>query len=248
MRCTSLAALLLCACGASVTLSNDDNLGGPDANNIDPVDATVGIDAPACSNGRVIYLNFEGQALTQGAPSNAQTNVASWMNKASGAAPAYRAGATDRDTQIKAIVDGVTAQLASFPITVVTTRPTTGDYVMVIYGGVQTDVGSNFSVAVQQLDCDDATTRNDVAWITGNVNGQRAINTTLGTVGFGLGLTATADPNDCMCGWANGCASNNNIACNLTPGIDRDVNAQQKCVNAGNTQNETAVFDKAFCQ
>jgi hypothetical protein len=240
-------ALLFCACEARVSLPNGDP--GVDGNNLDPVDgAPATVDAaPACSNGRVIYLNFDGQSLTQGATSNSKANVASWMNKATGAAPPYRAGTADRDAQIQTIVDGVTQQLSSFPITVVTTRPPTGDYVMVLFGGVQTDVGSNFSVAVQELDCNDPN-RNDVAWLTGNVIGQRAINTTLGAVGFGLGLTATSDPNDCMCGWANGCQSNNNIACTLTEGITRDPAANQQCAGAGATQNETAAFDKAFCQ
>jgi hypothetical protein len=115
-----------------------------------------------------------------------------------------------------------------------------------VYGGVQTDVGSNFSVAVNQLDCGD-TRPNDVAWIADNVTGQRAINTTIGAIGFGLGLTATTDIDDCMCGWANGCRSDNSVPCTLGSPIARDPQTKQPCPNT-TSQDEVAAFRTAFCQ
>src|SRR5262249_32738520 len=147
------------------------------------------------------YLNFDGQALIQGA-SDATLDRAQWMNMPTGLAPAYRLMDTNRDQAIQTIVDGVTAQLSQFPITVTRMRPSSGHYVMIVYGGDQTDVGSNFGAAVNQLDCGD-THPNDVAWISDNVTGQRAINATIGAIGFGLGLTATTDIHDCMCSWDN---------------------------------------------
>ncbi|MBX3156853.1 MAG: hypothetical protein KF773_12840 [Deltaproteobacteria bacterium] len=240
-----LALVSLAACEAKL----GGRAGDDDA--LDLVDAPTvtnepPIDAPACFNGRVVYLNFDGVALTRGAASDATLNRASWMQIASGSAPIYRAGDGNRVAQITEIIDGVRAALEQFPITVVTTRPTSGEYVMIVYGGTAAQVGSRFSVAVQELDCGDLQ-RNDVGWMSDANTGIRAINNTLGAIGFGLGLTATTDPNDCMCSWDNQCTPDQTKLCTLTPGIARDPNARQRC--AGLTQqDEVATFRTGFCQ
>ena len=201
---------------------------------------------PLCAS-RTVYLNFEGQTLTQG-PSDATLNRASWMTIAQGTAPAYLATNANRATTIQTIVDGVRAQLSQFPITVVTTRPASGNYVMIVFGGQRGAVGSNYGGAVNQLDCGD-TRPNDVAWISDLVTPiQRVINNAIGAIGFGLGLTATNDPKDCMCGWANACPSDNSIACKLGSPIARDQNADQTCSGAAAQQDEVAALHDAFCK
>lgn len=240
----ALAAVLFGgACSAQISDGGASQLAGVDAGTSDPTaDATV---TPRCGS-RTVYLNFEGQALAQG-PSDATLNQASWMQIAQGKAPAYLAGSANRATAIQNIVTGVQAQLSQFPITVVTTRPTSGKYVMIVFGGKASDVGSRFGSAVNQLDCGDARP-SDVAWISDAVSpNQRVVNFTVGAIGFGLGLTATLDPNDCMCGWDNQCTSNNNAACHLASPINRDPNANQRC-NGLTTQDEVATFHKAFCE
>ncbi len=246
-------AMLAAGCGAE--LADGGNIGG---STIDAppgtqgsIDAPPGVavdaapDAPACFNGRVVYLNFDGQALTQG-PSDATLNRASWMQTASGTAPPYRNGDANRTAQITSITNMVRQQLSDFPITVVTTRPAQGPYVMVVFGGTAAQVGSRFGGAVNTLDCGDLA-KSDVAWIADTVTGQRAANFAIGAIGFGLGLTATTNPNDCMCGWDNQCTSNNNAACTLTPGIARDPAANQRCAGL-TTQDEVQTFRQAFCQ
>src|SRR5262245_39728508 len=82
--------LLLCwlVAGCGVRLdggpgTTPDGTGGPIDTQMPPDP-----DAPmARCSGRVVYLNFEGQALTRGAPSDSTMNRASWMNITSGAAP-----------------------------------------------------------------------------------------------------------------------------------------------------------------
>ncbi len=244
MRLTQIAlAVALCSgCSAQISDGRDPSLGGittPDGG-IGP----IGDAGPTACTRRTLYLNFDGQTLTQG-PSDATLNTAQWMNKMNGAAPPYRQTDTGRDLQIQTIVDGVTQQLARFPITVTRTRPSSGNYVMIVYGGAASAVGSNFGTAVNQLDCGDAFP-NDVAWIADNVTGQRAINTTLGAIGFGLGLTATIDPADCMCSWDNGCHPDNTVPCTLGSPIARDPAARQLCPNT-TMQDEVAVFRTAFC-
>lgn len=247
--------IALCACaGCHANLggngSNDgvDASGGDDDSGPPPgIDAAITppIDAaPACASGRVLYLNFDGQALTD-APSDATLNRASWIidGTPNPAAPPSNRGAANR----LAIVTGVTAQLAAYPISVVTTRPMQSPYMMVLFGGGAGNVGSRFGGAVQELDCGDLR-KNDVAWVADAINPpQVAINYTIGAIGFGLGLTATQGAGNCMCGWDNGCIPTNTAPCTLSPMISRDNTANQTCLGL-TTQDEVAAFQTGFCQ
>jgi len=202
--------------------------------------------APACFNGRVVYLNFDGVTLTRGT-SDATQNRASWLQRSTGTAPRYRTNSPNRMADIQTITNGIRQQLADFPITVVTDRPASGPYVMIVFGGTAQDVGSFYGAAVNELDCGDVQ-KSDVAWIADAVSPtQRIVNVAVGAIGFGLGLTATTDPLDCMCGWANGCDSNDTVACRLSDNIARDPNASQRCPNV-TTQSETQAFREAFCE
>jgi hypothetical protein len=193
-----------------------------------------------------VYLNFDGQTLTRGT-SDATLNHASWMLIAQGTAPPYLDDNPARATAIQSVVDGVRGQLARFPITVVTARPTSGEYVMIVFGGKAAAVGSRFGAAVSQLDCGDVQ-HNDVAWIGDGVTPvQRVINTAIGAIGFGLGLTATVDPADCMCSWDNACVAADTAACTLGSPIARDPAAIQLCPGAASTQDEVATLHDAFC-
>lgn len=240
---------MLCSgCSAQISDARDPTAGSidpmPDAAVASPGDAAGdGATAAACTS-RTVFLNFGGQALTRG-PSDATQNQASWMTIASGTAPPYLAGDGGRTAAIQSITDGVRGQLSQFPITVTTSRPATGSYVMIVFGGTADLVGSNFGAAVNQLDCGD-TRPSDVAWISDNATGQRAINLAVGAIGFGLGLTATTDQRDCMCGWDNNCRSSNGAPCRLGSPIARDPAARQLCPNT-TTQDEVAAFRTAFC-
>jgi hypothetical protein len=76
---------------------------------------------------------------------------------------------------------------------------------------------------------------------------QRHVDVTIGAIGFGLGLTATTDPRDGMCGWDNGCIADHSVACQLSRSITRDPSADQRCAGV-TTQDEHAAFLTAFCQ
>jgi hypothetical protein len=242
----ALAVVLGCGCSAQLLGGADPTVGGvttPDASPAPTSDAAV---TPLCTS-RSVYLNFNGQTLTRG-PSDATLDQASWMTIAQGRAPAYRINDTNRTGLIAAITDGVRTQLSQFPITVTTSRPPPGtSYVMIVLGGVPSDVGSNFGGGVNTLDCND-TRPNDLAWISDNVAApQGVINTVIGAIGFGLGLTATSDPKDCMCSWTNDCRRDNSVACQLGSPIDRDTTtARQLCPDRG-PQDEVAAFRTAFC-
>jgi hypothetical protein len=250
MRSGSIAvtAVLLSGCGAQIS----GDVAGGDASAVDASpagdsDAAPSADAmPALCAARSVYLNFDGQTLTRGR-SDATTNHAEWMLIEQGTAPPYLAGDANRAAAIEAIVTGVRTQLARFPIAVATTRPASGSYVMIVFGGQRTAVGSRFGGAVNRLDCDDSRP-SDVAWISDGVAPiQRVVNTAIGAIGFGLGLTATLDPKDCMCGWDNGCQPDGSVACTLGSPIARDPAANQLCPGAAPEQDEVATLRAAFC-
>ena len=209
-------------------------------------DAATADAAVVCTQARSVYLNFEGQTLTKATASDATTNKAAWLNKATGTAPAFRANSGNRAADITQITNGITAALAAIPVDVVTTRPTTGAYMMVVFGGTAAQIGSDFGGAVQKLDCGNLVT-SDVAWVADGVTpNQRVINFALGAIGFGVGLTATTETGDCMCGWDNQCQQST-AQCTFSASIARDPAANQLCPNV-TTQNEPQSLQQGFCQ
>lgn len=247
-------ASVLAACQARI--SNGGT--GDDVVDVDggqvSIDAAPLVDAapvdtgPVClaSQARSVYLNFEGQALARATTSDATQNQAAWMNKANGTAPAFRAGSGTRANDIQQITDGIKAALVGLNVQVVTTRPTTGPYMMIVFGGTAANVGSNFGGAVQKLDCGNQVP-SDVAWVGDGVTpNQRVINFALGAIGFGVGMTATNNANDCMCGWDNGCNQTTN-QCTFGAAIATDPGANQTCPNQA-AQNEQQAIQQAFCQ
>jgi len=199
-------SMLLAGCGAKLAEDSNNQL-LVDASSQQPIDGAINpnIDAPAGSPdapaaaARVVYLNFTGATLNQGSERrHDQTPRAGSTTRRP--APHPRTPAAPRD---RTIVTGVTGRLNGVRA-VVTTRPTAGEYVMIIYGGTAANVHSFYGVAVNQLDCGD-TRKNDVAWIAGNVSPTAAIDTTMGAIGFGLGLSSVNSVDDCLCSWGNNC-------------------------------------------
>src|SRR6267142_6748504 len=84
------------------------------------------------SGAHVYFLNFDGQALTSGADDPA-ANRSSLLGT-SVTLPAYIAGDVARATKIQAIVSEVDAILAPYDVAVVTTRPASGSYDMLVAG------------------------------------------------------------------------------------------------------------------
>lgn len=245
-------SMLLAGCGAK--LAEDSNNPSVDARVAPLADSGIidpNVDAPAAqpdapaAAARVVYLNFTGETLTKG-PSDAKTHTASWLYQSTtGTAPPYAGGAA----AISTIVNGVTARLNNVA-TVTTTRPTSGEYIMIIYGGTAAQVHSFYGTAVNELDCGDVR-KSDVAWISGNVAPADAVDTTMGAIGFGLGLSSTALTDDCMCSWGNNCTRTtspcvlrDNVARSQNVATNPNSNTLQLCPGA--TQNEIATFTAAF--
>ena len=244
--------LLVAGCGAELG-SNSNNQSVVDApnggsnNNGGSVDAPVNSPdaAPACPNGRVVYLSFEGETLTNAA-TDATRNTAAWIGVATATVPAFRPGLANRATEIQTIVDGVRSRLAGTPIQVVTTRPAAGPYVMIVLGGTNQIVGSNYTYATSDHDCGD-TVKSDVGWVSDAPSLSYVPDLIVGTIGWGLGLQGTNDTGDCMCGWANSCSSNPG-ACSLSASIATTTSSGNTTCAGQNPQDEVAAFSTQFCQ
>jgi hypothetical protein len=241
MRVVVACALSLTACEARVGVATGTDA-SPDSQQLLP---DTGDAPPACIK-RALFLSFEGETLTDAPASDAKQNLASWMTNGvtSATAPPYLAGNANRATIIQGIVNEVTNRVAGFT-TVVTTRPVDGDYMMIVFGGDRLALGSRFRF-VQELDCGDQV-RNDVAWVDDTFPLASVPNAVLGSIGFGIGLTATLDPTDCMCAWDNACTPNTNN-CVFHNGIARDPDANQQCPGAPAVMDEIVEVNAAFCQ
>jgi hypothetical protein len=249
----ALLAFVLVGCGASLDDSSSPqtmvdaptSMNQADApSNANPPDAPA--DAPACFNGRVVYLNFDGAMLAQGATDSTRGQAA-WIGVTSASVAPYKTGVANRATLIANITSGVQMALSQYPITVVTTRPTSGQYSMVVFGGSRTDVGTNYTYATGDHDCGD-TVKNDVGWLSDAVPDNLVVPTTIGTIGWGLGLQGTQTTDDCMCGWANGCQPAG-TTCSLHAHIATTTSSSPATTCAGlSTQDERAAFNTAFCQ
>jgi hypothetical protein len=252
----ALAVAVLCAaCEASI--GGSAALTQPDAADSDGtpvmIDASTGTvtpDAPdvvpRCS-GRVVYLNFEGVTLTRATSSDSTMNRASWIGVTTANVPPYRAAAGDRTQQIQAVTNRITSALSSFPVTVTRIRPTTGQYVMIAFGGDGDDVASQYGYATSFHDCGDLV-KNDVAWVSDDVPTAKVGDYAIGAIGWGLGLNGTNSITDCMCGWSNNCQQSNTL-CTLSSSIATTpmLAPEVSCPGLA-TQNEVQAFDTAFCQ
>ena len=160
---------------------------------ITPIDAAVDA-ASACPSGRVVFLNFAGDNLTQAAASDATQDEAIWVGLAGGGIttatmPEWRPGAADRTTQIQGVVTALRRRSATIAptITFVTTRPAHGPYVMIGFGGTMGDADVPYTGAVNHLDCGD-TNKNDLGWVFESASTvTQAANLAAGAIAFGTG-------------------------------------------------------------
>jgi hypothetical protein len=248
---------LVAGCEANLGSGGDNNGSGLDAAGSGEtffdaaVQQQIDAAAPACANGRKVFLNFDGVTLTKAATTDATTNTAAWMTNASAVVPRYHTAVAGRDTEITSIVDGVKARLSALPLQVVTTRPTSGSYVMIVMGGNNTTnggtIGSQYSFATSDHDCGDVV-KNDIAWIADLPATTYAPDLVLGALGWAVGLNGTSDPNGCMCGWANACAEADTVACTLSASIASTTSSGNTTCPNQNPQNEVAALSTGFCQ
>ncbi|MEZ4360436.1 MAG: hypothetical protein R3B48_09660 [Kofleriaceae bacterium] len=199
-----------------------------------------------CSNGRVVYLHFSGLTLVRaaGGQTDAAHFKADWLSKGGAMIPPYKAQAEPavRAAEIAEITAAIRKTLGAFPITVVTERPLTGRYHMVVFGGGPEALGLGSSVRKAAGHGCANKGSNNIVWIGESFSPQDAADYAVGGIGMGLGLSGTYATSDCLCGWGNSCVPQPG-ACTLSAAITNDG----RCSRSPQTQNEIEAFRREFC-
>jgi hypothetical protein len=233
-----MVSCALSACGGG---SGDDDGVAPDAQT--PPDAGPP-DADFSCN--VVFLNFEGAALTPG-QDDATTDTSSIVAGPE-TYPPFRAGDPDRIPKIEAVATQITDTLAPVGMTIVTTRPADGDYTMVMIGGESGDIGLADGVAgiAPFAGCGTLIPRRiTMAFEADNGNAFSLVhsaNIAIGSILVTLAVPTSDDPGDCLCWDAPGCTGE--VACTI--GDENTPRFQQGQCGTGATFDEPAVIAAAL--
>lgn len=171
----------------------------------DPTEGPAGPDAaPAADNGvhtcgkPLVYLNFTGATIVQGATDDATRDQSSQFG--------FTAEPVSDASFVSTVEGDVFARLAELGIPATRTRPPTGDYLMVVFDDDASDWPTDpYPLSISPWDCGDVNPRNlnliDVAGHRQLFSTQQVDHSVLYGVGISAGLdivTAAADPNNCM--------------------------------------------------
>ena len=125
------------------------------------------IDDPIPSGRQVVFLNFDGAALTSGG-NDAKNNKTMLLTVASHNYPAMTwSSYGSKEKGMKDIIKEVKILYYKYGVDFVTTRPTSGDYSMVMIGGTgQNCKGGGAAIGISPLDCKN-NNKNDVLFVFG---------------------------------------------------------------------------------
>jgi len=245
------ACALLAACGDSGTTV--------DAQTYFDARPDVAIDAPFTFNCATaptagthkLFLQFEGATLTRGASDAVMNRFSGVAGSVSSATvPAWRATAPDRAAQIHDVVCDIRESMYPFDVEVVTTRPTFGDFDMIVFGGSFPDLGyapspGTFIFSLTTQDCNNANQR-DVAWVTEHPSGADML-TTIETANYAVaalgqdnGLGASKSATNCMCNLFAGDfgSCNNTEVCKFSMTSEFKANGGNVCSRPGAIENQ----------
>jgi hypothetical protein len=195
------------------------------------------------SGANVYYLNFEGQSLSAGTD-DPVTNKSQILS-GSVTMPAYLAGDAQRAAKIQTLVSEVRAVLAPYDIDVVTTRPASGTYDMLVAGGTSQQAGQPAGLPGQAVvDCT-ATVARHISFLFDLSTGHDAARQIIGSLGVSHGISASTASTDCMCIADAGCTTLA-AACTIG-GANTPVSANASCETTGvTTMNEQQKFVTKF--
>ncbi len=176
------SSTLAMACGDSTEVS------APDAGMSDaPTHATT-----------TVFLNFDGVQITKGQPDDPATNTSIFVRPPGVTVAPWHDGMPGRDASIAAITAGARAIVAPYAIEVVTTRPTSGLYDMVVFGGASQDLFG--APGVRFANGADCNGRPEISFITELVtDDQVAASLVVAFLGEARLVPRTIASGDCMC-------------------------------------------------
>jgi len=240
MRASILVCLIGCGGGG-----NGDKIDAPldiDAPDID----APGIDAARPPASHLVFLSFEGQVLSPGTD-DAVTNHWVQIPDANPRSLTQWAPVADHMGRVQQVTAEVVNVLAPFDVDVVTTRPTTGPYHMIVYTHLQSqDVGLAADLLfTSKSDC--GTNASQVAVVfqaseTANFPHIAALAAVASLGGF-FGVENSAQAGDCMCRDNNAVLFTCSLTAKCTVGGAGTVRALNSiCGTSGGTFDETAEF------
>jgi hypothetical protein len=226
--------------------------------------------AAACSSGHTtspdaappgftIYLNFDGVTLQPAmlGGDDAATNRSSIVT-AQTVAPPYLQGVATRDTTIASIVTAAKTAVAPFNVAIVTDRPTSLDYFMIVFTGQPSVVfgpgGGNGVSAVTTFPCMQSpagpANPNSIGFQFQSAPGGDAYgpvargNLVIPVVALAQNIEPTTTNGDCLCFAAAGCGLGTS-ACTIG-GPGTPVDTAHGCAGAAPTEDEMALLAALF--
>jgi hypothetical protein len=188
----------LAACGdeAATTTTTD---GGQRA---DASPTCSSVTPPLAAGAHTLYVAFEGVNVTLGACDDSHANCSSLVAQSSTVVPAFLAAETNRATRIASITALVRDALAPFSIVVVTSRPASGHYWMVVAGGTSDAVAGQVGIATLATSVCTATNLDSLGFVfelDPETTDRTYADHIAGTLGALVGLVPTTKSGDCTC-------------------------------------------------
>lgn len=240
-----LVMLVLAGCQKDLVAELPD-AAAPDATSV-PATSCPTPTQPLAAGRTKVFLSTEGVTLTKGcgAVDNAVMNCSTLIANDPTAFPAFLPGMAGRDAYIAQIVSMAQAQLAPYSIDIVTTRPTSGDYSMVVLGGDYTlstgndprllGLATNANCAIQSRGV-------TLMFDKGTSGVSRYAYYLLDDIGIQYGLAPVRVDRDCMCTFDPECVDAD--ACVF--GVDVAVTASTEFACGRTTQDEPALLKQAL--
>jgi hypothetical protein len=230
-----LCMTVLVSCGSGRATSNDaavqpDGIAGLDSS---------GSSACNAQGSSTIYLNFDGVVLQKSALDDARSNESSLLAASTETFPRFLSWRPDRETgHIPIIMDRLTAALSAFPVDLTRTRPATGDYRMIVFGGRYdlTTVNSSSAWSYAATDCGHHNV-NDVGFVFDMLAAPTVADAALNVIGHFAGLDTSTTAGDCMQATPGSTACVFNQAAVIPPG---------GCGGAAATEDEPSALVAAF--
>jgi hypothetical protein len=112
----------------------------------------------SCPEPKVVFLNFDGAELHKGDCDDALANCSRILEIDHVSYPRSPGTSATR----RMIIERVQGHFRPFHVRIVTTRPTSGEYSMVMIGGRYSDIGGSLEhvVGISAIDCGNTKTRN----------------------------------------------------------------------------------------
>jgi hypothetical protein len=191
-----------------------------------------------------LFVSIEGVTLTPCGDNDARTNCSTLVQQET-AFPRFLDGNVNRAEWLDDIFGLVRMRLAPFSIDVVTTRPASGDYQMIVIGGTPALVGVPSNVAgIAPFKCGQ-NSRNNVSIVFDQGELPTRFdyaNSILSDTGVFAGIPGATLSDDCLCRGAGNCRIDRGKAC--TYGVDVPVDPSQ--FGCGQTRQDEQALMRAF--